>query len=76
MPLDRPKYVQIQYTVIPEEFILEYNLAAYVHNGWVYFEIMKEVYRLKQSGKIANELLTKCLGGLDNYQCAMTPGLW
>ena len=75
-PLDRPEYVRIQYSIIPNEFILEYNLATYVHNGWVYFEISKGVYGLKQSGKLANDLLTERLSAHDYYQCATTPGLW
>jgi hypothetical protein len=57
-PLDRPEYVRIKLADIPQEFIDEYNLAAYAHNGWIYFEITKGVYGLKQAGKLANELLT------------------
>jgi hypothetical protein len=75
-PLDRPEYVRIQLAVIPEEFILEYNLTAFVHNGWVYFEIKKGVYGLKQARKLANDLLTKRLDTHGYYQCETTPGLW
>ncbi len=75
-PLDRPEYVRIQLAVIPEEFILEYNLAAFAHNGWVYFEIKKGVYGLKQAGKLANDLLTERLDTHGYYQCETTPGLW
>ena len=38
-PLDRPEYVRIKLSNIPEEFSLEYNLLSYARNGWVYFEI-------------------------------------
>ena len=75
-PLDRPEYVRIQLAVIPEEFILEYNLTAYAHNGWVYFEIKNGVYGLKQAGKLANDLLTERLDAHGYYQCETTPGLW
>jgi hypothetical protein len=75
-PLDRPEFVRIKLADIPEEFILEYNLTAYVHNGWVYFEINKGVYGLKQAGKLANDLLTERLLVHGYYQCATTPGLW
>ena len=75
-PLDRPEFVRIKLGDIPEEFVLEYNLTTYVHNGWVYFEINKGVYGLKQAGKLANDLLTERLLVHGYYQCATTPGLW
>jgi hypothetical protein len=35
-----PEYVRIKITDIPEEFILEYDLAGKEdHNRWIYFEI-------------------------------------
>ena len=75
-PLDRPKYVRIKFADIPAEFTNEYNLDTYVHNGWVYFEISKGIYGLKQAGKLANDLLTDRLDAYGYYQCATTPGLW
>ena len=75
-PLDRPEYVRIQLSVIPQEFIDEYNLTNYTHNGWIYFEISKGVYGLKQAGKLANDLLTTRLAASGYYQCETTPGLW
>ncbi len=57
-PLDRPEYVRIKLADIPQEFIDEYNLTTYAHNGWIYFEITKGVYGIKQAGKLANNLLT------------------
>ena len=75
-PLDRPEYVKIQLSIIPQEFITEYDLPRYAHNGWIYFEINKGVYGLKQAGKLANDLLTKRLDTHGYYQCPTTPGLW
>ena len=75
-PLDRPEYARIRITDIPQEFIDEYNLMQYVHNGWVYFEITKGIYGLKQAGKLANNLLTDRLSKHGYFQCATTPGLW
>ena len=49
-PLDFPEYVQIKIDVIPQEFIDEYDLMCFAHNGWIYFEISKGIYGLKQSG--------------------------
>ena len=75
-PLDRPEYVRIHISQISQEFIDEYNLTEYEHNGWIYFEITKGVYGLKQSGKLANDLLTERLDPYGYYQCPTTPGLW
>ena len=75
-PLDRPEYVRINIKDIPHEFIDEYNLHHYTYNGWVYFEINKAVYGLKQAGKLANDLLTERLAEHGYYQCTLTPGLW
>ena len=75
-PLDCPEYARIRIEDIPQEFIDEYNLMQYVHNGWVYFEITKGIYGLKQAGKLANDLLTERLSKHGYFQCATTPGLW
>ena len=75
-PLDRPEFVRIKLADIPQEFIDEYNLLEYEHDGWVYFEISNGVYGLKQAGKLANDLLTTRLAEHGYYQCATTPGLW
>ena len=39
--MERPEYVKIKLDDIPQEFIDEYNLLAYAHNGWVFFEVIK-----------------------------------
>ena len=36
-PLDKPEYVNIQLSKIPQEFIDEYDLTKFAHKGWVYF---------------------------------------
>ena len=61
---------------IPSKFIDEYNLRQFEHNGWVYFEINKGVYSLKQAGKLANDLLTERLHSFGYFQSDTTPGLW
>jgi hypothetical protein len=75
-PLDRPEYVRIRLADIPQEFIDEYDLHAFVHNGWVYFSIHKGCYGLPQSGKLANDQLRKRLEKEGYYEAATTPGLW
>jgi len=75
-PLDRPEYVRIKLADIPQEFVDEYDITTYAHDGWINFEINKGVYGLKQAGKLANDLLTERLAEHGYYQCLTTPGLW
>ena len=74
-PLNRPEYVCIKISTIPQEFINEYNLLQFKHNGWVYFECTKGMYGLKQAGKLSNNLLVEQLHAHGYNQCAITPGL-
>ena len=73
--MDEPEYVRIKFKDIPQEFADEYNLKEYVHNGWVYFEIVKGCYGLPQAGRLANDLLRERLAK-EGYYEAETPGLW
>eukprot|EP00804_Cyclotella_cryptica_P009041 CCRYP_003144-RB/>CCRYP_003144-RB protein AED:0.42 eAED:0.43 QI:0/0/0/1/0/0/2/0/355 len=75
-PLDRPEYVRIRIDDIPQEFIAEYDLTHHVRDGWVYFQIVKGVYGLPQSGILANKLLETRLNAAGYYQLDATPGLW
>ena len=75
-PLDRPEYVKMKLSDIPQEVIDEYNLLDVVRDGWVYFSVHRGCYGLPQSGKLANDLLTKRLGEQGYYPLPNTPGLW
>ena len=75
-PLDRPEYVRIKFGDIPTEFVNEYDLTSFAHNDWVYFEINKGVYGLKQAGRLANDLLSDRLQAFGYFQSDTTPGLW
>ncbi len=66
--LNRPEYARIQLSVIPQEVINEYKLEQYAHNGWVYYELSKGMYGLKQAGKLANDLLSERLFKHGYYQ--------
>ena len=72
----KKEYVRIRYTDIPEEFRKEYNLDEYVHNGWVYFEVVRPAYGLPQSGRIANDVLRERLNKEGYFEAPTTPGLW
>ena len=60
-PLNRPEYVRVRLSDIPDEFVQENNLLAYTPDGWVYFEIRRGVYSLPQSGMLSNKLLEQRL---------------
>ena len=75
-PMDRPEYVRIKATDIPEEFKNEYHLPAFEHNGWCYFEVVRGAYGLPQSGKLAHDLLRERLNKAGYFEAATTAGLW
>jgi hypothetical protein len=60
----------------PEEIVNKYNLTALAVDGWVFIEIIKGMFRLKQAGLLANQLLQKCLSPFGSYPACHTPGLW
>jgi hypothetical protein len=60
----------------PEEIVETYNLEALAVDGWVYIEIRKDMYGLKQAGLLANKLLQKRLAHFGYYPARHTPGLW
>jgi hypothetical protein len=60
----------------PEEIIQKYNLNALAVDGWVYIEIRKGMYGLKQAGLLANHLLQTRLAPFGYYPAWHTPGLW
>jgi hypothetical protein len=45
-------------------------------DGWVYIEVRKGMYGLKQAGLLANQLLQKRLEPFGNYSARHTLGLW
>jgi hypothetical protein len=60
----------------PEEKVHTFNLTALAVDGWVYIEIRKGVYRLKQAGLLTNQLLQTRLAPFGYYPARHTPGLW
>jgi hypothetical protein len=75
-PLPRFEYVKMLLSRFPEERIQKYNLNAVAVDGWVYIEIRKGVYGLKQAGLLANQLLQTWLVPFWYYPAGHTPGLW
>jgi hypothetical protein len=75
-PLPRFEYMKMLLSRFPEEIIQKYNLNALAINGWVYIEIRKGIYGLKQAGLLANQLLQTRLAPFGYYPARHTPGLW
>ena len=62
---------------IPQEIIDEYNLPNIVDNqGFVYVNIFKGMYGLKQAGIIAHKALIHHLAPFGYHPARHTPGLW
>jgi hypothetical protein len=75
-PLPRFEYMKMLLSRFPEEKIQKYNLNPLAVDGWVYIEIRKGVYGLKQAGVLANQLLQTRLAPFGYYPALHTPGLW
>jgi hypothetical protein len=75
-PLPRFEYMKMLLSCFPEEIIQKYNLNALAVDGWVYIEIRKGVYILKQAGLLVNHLLQTRLAPFGYYPARHTPGLW
>ena len=60
--LQEYQYMKVNINMIPQEVIDHYNLQNKVtEDGWVYCEIRKAIYGLKESGKLANTKLQAVL---------------
>ena len=74
--MNRSEFKKIKISDILYEFIEEYNLQTFSHNGWVYFEIFRGLYGPPQIGKLSNNLLRTCLQKKRYFEAATTPGIW
>jgi hypothetical protein len=75
-PLSRFEYMKMLLSRFPEEIVNKYNLNVLAVDGWVYIEIRKGMYGLKQAGLLANQLLQTRLAPFGYYPTRRTPGLW
>ena len=59
-PLDRPEYIRIKLSNVPDEIIMEYKLLEKAtKDGSIYIEANQGMYGLPHTGFLANELLKK-----------------
>jgi hypothetical protein len=63
-------------SILPDEIIKKYHLTRLAVDGWVYLEIRKGIYGLKQAGILASQLLQKRLKPFGYHPARHTPGLW
>jgi hypothetical protein len=75
-PLPRFEYTKMVLPRFPKEIVQKYNLNALAVDGWVYIEIRKGMYGLKQAGLLANQLLQTHLAPCGYYPARHTPSLW
>jgi hypothetical protein len=75
-PLPRFEYIKMLLSRFPEKIIQKYNLNALSVDGWVYIEIRKGMYGLKQAGLLATQLLQTRLAPFGCYPAWHTPELW
>ena len=75
-PLEKPEYVRVRLQDIPQELINEYNPMEYERSGWIYIEIIRGCYGLKQSGNLVNDLLFNRLEKAGYYEACSTPGIF
>jgi hypothetical protein len=75
-PLPRYEYMHMLLSRFLEEIVNKYNLTALAVDGWVYIEIIKGMYGLKQAGLLANQLLQKRVSPFGYYPARHTQGMW
>jgi hypothetical protein len=76
IPLPRFEYMKMLLSRFPEGIIQKYNLNTLAVDGWVYIEIRKCMYGLKQEGILANQLFQTGLSPFGYYRARHTPGIW
>ena len=75
-PMEIYEYMKLRVDIIPDEIVQQYKLNNIAEDGWVYIEIRKGMYGLKQAGKLANVQLEEHLAKFGYAPTPMTPGLW
>jgi hypothetical protein len=75
--MDHFEYMKIPLRWIPQEIVDQYHLMDLVNDdGYVYVEIRKGVYGLKQAARIAYDRLVSLLAPHGYYPICHSPGLW
>jgi hypothetical protein len=75
-PLPTFEQMRLSISILHLESIEKYQLTRLAVDGWVYLEIRKGMYCLKQAGILANKLLQKILKPFGFHPARHKPGLW
>ena len=76
-PLKTPEYLRIPYKWIPEEIRQQYNTDNIVDNdGYIYVEICKGMYGLKQAARLAYDQIFKVIQHFGYTPLKNNPSLW
>ena len=75
-PLHRPKFILMKLSNILDEVIKEYKLKKATPDGSIYIRAKQGMYKLAQSGLLANKLLEIQLNKHGYRQSKLVPGLW
>ena len=75
--LPEPEFMRIPLKINPQEIIDTYDLKALVDDqGWIYMQIKKGMYGLKQAGIITKQYLVKHMAPFGYHPVKHTPSLW
>ena len=74
--LPESEWMKLPISIIPNEIIQQYNLHDIVSDGWVYLGILKGMYGMKETGKIAHDELVKHLAPYGYKPARHKPGYW
>jgi hypothetical protein len=75
-PLPTYAYMRLSISILPHKTNEKLHLKNLAVDGWVYLEIQKGMYGLKQAGILANQMLKKRLKPFGYHPAQHTPGLW
>jgi hypothetical protein len=75
-PLLRSEYVRVGKSQISSTIVSEYKLEAYLIDDYYYFEVVKGMYGLPQSGLLAQQRLIKHLEKSEYTQSTVVPCLF
>ena len=74
--MEEYEYMIMPLHLFPQHTIDQYKLQENAHNGQVYLELWRAIYRLPRAGALAYKQLKKFLAPDGYYEVAHTPGLW
>ena len=74
--MNRTEYIMIRIAMIPQGFVVKYNIQEKAHNGYIYSRVTKAMYVLPQAGRIAHDALVKHLDSYGYHPSNKTLVLW